>query len=164
MTDETTGAAQPQSAPAPEATPSATGEAWKDVVSQADALAAAIASWARTAYQDPEYRRHADEIGAKLGEMGAKLGEGIQDVAESDFGHRVSETADKVGDALTEGAEKVTKAAGPHVASAFSSMSAALQKAASQVEDAVRKHETPEPPEPAEPATPVPPTDSVDNS
>lgn len=170
MTDEYTGQDQPQppEVPGTAASPGTgqppAADAWREVVAQADALSHAIGVWAKSAYNDPEFRRHADEIGSKLSEMGSRIGETMQDAADSDLGQKVSQTADKVGDALTEGADKVTKAAGPHVASAFASMSAALQKAAGSVEEAVHKRDTREPGKtagaaPAPPIPPIPPTD-----
>lgn len=166
MSEEYTPAEQPEAPGAPEAAdapepagvaepvsgPSA-GEAWDDVVRQMSVLGDAIGTWAKAAYQDPDFQRHAGEVKATLGEMGTKIGETVDAAAASDIGQKVTHSAEQVGGAISEGADKFTQAAAPHVASAFSAISGAFSKAASKVDEATKREE----PAPAPPVPPIPP-------
>lgn len=151
--------AQPAPGPAYDVTPStpepemppAVGEAWADVVRRMDELGAAIARWGVAARHDPQVKKHADELSAQFKAMGNKVGEVVDDVAQSDFGQQVTEAADKAGAAIGEGVDKFGKAAAPHVSSAFTSISDALNKAAQSLDKALAK-------EPAESGDPAAPT------
>ncbi len=138
MTDETrytaTDAPEP---PAPTEQPSdgpRMGDAWRDVLSQIDALGESMGRWAHAAVNDPENRRHAEDIKIKLEAMSTRVGQALDDAAKSDVGRSVSEAATKVGAAATEAGTKVADEVAPHVANALSGLADVLGKAAEKVE------------------------------
>lgn len=160
-TDNEPGFAAGEQAPAPQpgtaseahATPSdetgadaSTGEAWREVMVQIDALGDAVSAWAHKAVNDPENRRHAAEIRSKLDSVASRVAETVDRATKTEVGSTVAESAEKTGQAFVDAGEKVAEAAAPHVATALTGLAGMLGKAAERVGRAVEG--------PAETATP----------
>lgn len=127
--DETAQATHPDAA-AGQPTP---GDAWREVMTQIDALGDSMSRWMKAAATDPENRRHAAEIKAKLEAVGEKIGEAMDDASRSDIGRSVQEAADKTGRAVVDVSGKVAAEAGPAVSSALTGLAGLLGKAADRV-------------------------------
>jgi len=161
------GTEQTDAEPAPEG-PSASA-AWDGVVVAIGDLGDAIGAWARAASDNPENRRHLDEVRGSVNDMAQKAGTMFTDVANSEFGQQVRQSADDAGQAFADTAQKVSEAAAPHVASAFAGLADVFGRAAQRAGEAAAPRPTtpsddeapsrpaPEPPSqspsPAEPET-----------
>jgi len=140
-----------QEAPGPEPTADPTDEsaagpreAWAEVLTQIDALADSMGRWAKAAMNDPENRRHAAEIKAKLDTVGAKLSSAVDDATKTDIGRSVHEAADKTGQAVVDVSGKVAQEAAPAVAGVLTGFADLLGKAADKVGKAAEKKPTDE--------------------
>lgn len=149
MTDETnTPAPAPEAPEAPEPPAGANVSAsWDEVVGRMTDLGDAIAGWARAAADDPENRKHLDQVRQSLNDMSAKAAETFSEVAKSDFGKSVAESASQAGQAFGDAATNVGQAAAPHVASAFAGLADVFGKAAAKVSESTPSS-APTPPTP----------------
>lgn len=145
----------PPAPPAPEP-PAGPGvsEAWNDVVTKMNELGDAIAGWAKAAANDPENKRHLDEMKAGFDQLTSKASATVNEVAQSDIGQQVGDAANQAGAAVSQAAE----AAAPHVASAFGAIGAAFGRAAEKMEGAVSRPAGPPPPAPEPPPAPSAPS------
>jgi len=116
-----------------------TKEAWRDVLTQIDALGESIGRWAKAAVNDPENRRHASEIRDKLDAVGAKIGSAFDEATQTDIGRKVADAADKTGKTIVDVSGKVAEEAAPAVASALSGLAGLLGKAAERVGQAAER-------------------------
>lgn len=198
MTDDPTGIPtaepQPQSAaepspaeptaapqePAADAQPSgpSASEAWSDVVARMTDLSTAVAAWARAAADNPENRRHLDEVRNGVNDMAKQADAAFAHVTSTEFGQQVKSGAEEAGAAIGDAAQKVSDAAAPHVATAFAGLAGVFGRAAQKVEEAAQRQKEPTaaseaphtappvpqdaptaeaPAPPAPPAPPVPP-------
>jgi len=145
--------------PAPEppasdtAAPSRPGDAWRDVLVQIDALGDAVGAWTKATINDPDNRRQAAEIGAKLDTVAKKVATSFDEASKTEVGSTVVGTAEKTGRAVMDAGEKAAEAAAPHVASALSGLAGVLGKAAERVG---RAAERPSHAAEASPAAPSP--------
>lgn len=143
------------------------GSAWRDVVTEFDALGEAIARWAKSAVNDPENKRRLDELGDRLENLIDDVGASIKGAAESDVGQSFREAADKTGDAFKLAGQRFSDEVGPRLAGAFRTVGEKLRGAADRMEErteaeASAAQETapdpvvasPVPPEPVVPPTP----------
>lgn len=138
VTPPVAGAAEPEPAPAQSAEVSA---AWREVVSRMSDLGEAVSAWAKAAADNPENRRHLEEVRSGVNDMASKAGAAFSDVAQSDFGQQVSQGAQQAGEAIGDTAQKLSDAAAPHVASAFAGLADVFGRAAQRVDDAVKRQE-----------------------
>jgi len=118
---------------------SGTREAWSEVLTQLDALADSMGRWAKAAVNDPENRRHAAEIRAKLDAVGAKIGSAVDEASKSDIGRSVHEAADKTGQVVVDAGGKVAQEAAPAVASVLAGFADLVGKAAEKVGKAAER-------------------------
>jgi hypothetical protein len=154
-----------ESAAEPQAGPTAS-EAWADVVARMGELGAAMSAWAKAAADNPDNRRHLDEVRSGVNDMAGKAEAAFAEVAASDFGQQVKAGATEAGEAIGDAAQKVSAAAAPHVASAFAGLADVFGRAAHKVGEAADRQSaaTPAPPAQAsdapapDPAAPAPPT------
>ena len=145
ITNPTPGAApEPPSPPATEtpAGPSA-GEAWADVVARLGDLGEAVSAWAKAAADNPDNRRHLDEVRAGVNDMAGKAEAAFAQVAATDLGQQVKAGATEAGEAIGDAAQKVSSAAAPHVASAFAGLADAFGRAAHRVDEAASRQTGP---------------------
>jgi len=124
---------EPESQPSGATTSPGAGDAWRSVVVQIDALGDAVGAWTRAAIDDPENRRHATEIRAKLESITHRVAATIDEASKTDVGSAVVEGAEKTGQAISDAGGKVADAAAPHVASALTGLAGVLGKAAERV-------------------------------
>jgi len=133
------------------------GDAWRDVLVQIDALGEAVGEWTKATINDPDNRRQAAEIGAKLETVANKVATSFDEASKTEVGSAVVGTAEKTGRAVVDAGEKVAEAAAPHVASALSGLAGVLGKAAERVGRAAERPsgaagESPEPQAPDAPS------------
>lgn len=141
--DNVTGSADSPGPEEPQVTaesPSAgAGDAWHEVVVQIDALGSAVSAWTRSAIEDPENRRHAAEIRAKLESITHRVASTIDEASKTEVGSAVVDGAEKTGQAVVDAGGKVVEAAAPHVASALTGLAGILGSAAERVGKATAK-------------------------
>jgi hypothetical protein len=133
------GASAPESAAGPAPTGPSAGEAWSDVVTSLAHLGDSIAAWTRAAADNPENRRHLEEVRAGVGDIARKADAAFSSVASSDFGQQVKDGAADAGQAIGDTAQKVSDAAAPHVATAFAGLADAFGRAAARVNEAAAR-------------------------
>ncbi|MBN2846951.1 MAG: hypothetical protein JXP72_00675 [Coriobacteriia bacterium] len=135
--DETPGAAgagEPGTVSADADSASDAASAWREVVEGLDALSEAIGRWAKAAVNDPENKRRADELSAKLEGFVSEVGDTIKGAGESEVGQSFREAADKTGDAFRQAGEKLSEEIGPKLSGAFKSAAERLGQAAQRIE------------------------------
>lgn len=110
------------------------GEAWRDVLSQLDALGDAMSRWTRAAVNDPENRARAYEVKAHVEQMANKVSDAVGDAVETDIGQQIKDAAVKTGEALKAGATKVGDEVAPRMASAFRVAAEKLHQVAERME------------------------------
>lgn len=137
MSDEMNDQVPPVEEPSaePEAQAAEAGSAWRDVVSEFDALGEAIARWAKSAVNDPENKRRLDELGDRLENLIDDVGASIKGAAESDVGQSFREAADKTGDAFKLAGQRFSDEVGPRLAGAFRTVGEKLRGAADRMEE-----------------------------
>jgi hypothetical protein len=129
----------------PEGTPEGTGPtpeeksaasaAWSEVVSELDALGAAVGRWISAATSDEEKSRRAAELKVAFEKLAGDVSGTVKDVADSEVGQSFKEAADKTGEAFKKAGEKISEEAGPKIASAFRSLSDKLKESAQKLEE-----------------------------
>lgn len=122
----------------PDATPeqkSAASAAWGEVVSELDALGAAIGRWVSAATSDEENKRRAAELKAAFEKLAGDVSGTVKDAADSEVGQSFKEAADKTGEAFKKAGEKISEEAGPKIASAFRSLSEKFKESAQKLEE-----------------------------
>ncbi len=133
MTDDTnttrTGAGEPAEQAAPEA-----ASAWRDVVSELDALGDAIGRWLHAAVNDPDNRRRAEELKERMGGIADTVASAVDSASESDVGASFKEAADKTGEAFKQAGERFSEEVAPRMASAFKGAASKLREAAERME------------------------------
>lgn len=132
------GAPEPGTAPASdqgEAAAAAASNAWREVLAQMDALGEAIGRWARAAVNDPDNRRHAQELKDRMNGVASQVGTAMDDAMEADVGRSLKEAGEKMGDAFRTAGDRFTGEVAPRMASAFRSVADSLHGAASRMED-----------------------------
>jgi hypothetical protein len=141
-------------APAPEASPAAgapaeprtagpsAGEAWSSVIVAIADLGDAVAAWARAAADDPENRRHVEEVRASVNDMAKNADAAFSGMADTDFGKQVRKGADDAGQVFADTAQKMSDAAAPHVASAFAGLADVFGRAAQKAGEAAAQAPT----------------------
>lgn len=149
MSDEMDQDAQPQVEP--EATSEA-ASAWREVVSELDALGAAIGRWVNAAANDPDNKRRLEDLSARLDGFADSVGASVKGAAEGEVGQSFKEAADKTGEAFKVAGDKLSEEVGPKLAGAFKSMSEKLRGAAEKLEE--RQPEAAAPAEAASADTP----------
>ncbi len=155
MSDEMNQATQSQAEP--EAASEA-ASAWREVVSELDALGAAIGRWVTAAANDPENKRRLEELSNRLDGFVDSVGSSVKGATEGEVGQSFKEAADKTGEAFKVAGDKFSEEVGPKLAGAFKTMSEKLRGAAEKIEERQ--------PEAAAPAAdaPVAPADTPDTS
>jgi hypothetical protein len=165
MTDDTAvpvpdAVPEPPSQPEYSATDAPTGpsagEAWVDVVARLGDLGEAVSAWAKAAADNPDNRRHLDEVRAGVNDMAGKAEAAFAQVASSDIGQQVKAGATEAGEAIGDAAQKASAAAAPHVASAFAGLADVFGRAATKVDEAASRHGAASAEEP--PKRPKPPS------
>lgn len=155
MSDEMNEGTQPQAGPD---VTSEAANAWREVVSELDALGVAIGRWVSAAANDPENKRRLEELSARLDGIVDSVGSTVKGAAEGEVGQSFKEAADKTGEAFKVAGERLSEEVGPKLAGAFKTMSEKLRGAAEKIEE-----RQPEPAAPAEGA-PAAPADTPDTT
>ena len=114
---------------------SAASAAWSEVVSELDALGAAIGRWISAATSDEEKSRRAAELKVAFEKLAGDVSGTVKDVADSEVGQSFKEAADKTGEAFKKAGEKISEEAGPKLASAFRSLSDKFKESAQKLEE-----------------------------
>ncbi|MCE5191554.1 MAG: hypothetical protein LLG08_07335 [Actinomycetia bacterium] len=109
-------------------------DAWSDVVAQLGALGDAVARWARVAVNDPDNKRHAEELKQGIEKMLSSVGDATDKATGSEVGQSFKDAAEKTGDAFKVAGQKFNSEVGPHLAGAFRSASERLREAAGKME------------------------------
>jgi hypothetical protein len=141
-------------------------EAWGDVLASMVTLGDAISAWARAAANEPDAKRHLDELRSGVNEMARQADAAVSSVTGGDFGKQVSEGASQAGDAIGAAAAELSQAAAPHVATAFAGLADVFGRAAQKVSEAAssstsaQPHTRPAPEPPAGEAIAMPPSDA----
>ena len=154
MTDDPAATPTPDPEPQPAADPEppqaeagpagpSTSEAWSDVVARMTDLSAAVAAWARAAADNPENRRHLDEVRNGVNDMARQADAAFAHVTSTEFGQQVKSGAEEAGAAIGDAAQKVGDAAAPHVATAFAGLAGVFGRAAQKVEEAAQRQKEP---------------------
>ena len=181
MADEPTTSSAPEPEPAEQPGPNAgpetdqasttAGEAWAEVVTRMGELSDAVSAWARAAADNPENRRHLDDVRNGVNNVAKEAAAAFDSVTSTDFGQQVKSGAEEAGTAIGDAAQKVSDAAAPHVATAFAGLAGVFGRAAQKVEEAAARQKdsagaaeseatasdgTAAPKPPAPPAPPVP--------
>jgi hypothetical protein len=128
------GAAPVEPVPTPEEK-SAASAAWSEVVTELDALGAAIGRWVKASVSDEENKRRAAELKAAFEKLAGDVSETVKDAADSEVGQSFKEAADKTGEAFKKAGEKISEEAGPKIASAFRTLSEKLGASAQKMEE-----------------------------
>lgn len=152
--EEGVGSTQEPKAVADEPSSPGAGEAWREVIVQLDVLADSMGRWAKAAVNDPENRRHAEEIRAKLDSVGDRIAATVDDATKTDIGRTVQHAAEQTGRAVVEAGGKVAAEAAPVVASVLGGVAGFLGKAADRVSQAAEKPAATEPTESEEGSEP----------
>jgi hypothetical protein len=142
MSDEpTASSASSGTTPEPEHEPASTSsaDAWEEVLGAMRELGDAVSSWAQTAAQDPETRRHLDELRSGVSDMAREADEAFTSLSNSDFGKSVSQGASQAGEAIGNAAMEFGQAAAPHVAAAFAGLAEVFGQAAQHMGEAAEK-------------------------
>ncbi len=133
MTDDTnttgTGADDQTAQPAPESS-----SAWRDVVSELDALGDAIGRWLHAATNDPDNKRRAQELKERMGGIADTVASAVDSAADSEVGASFREAADKTGEAFKQAGERFSEEVAPRMASAFKGAAGKLREAAERME------------------------------
>lgn len=165
MTDDPNVTPEPEPAevpPSAEPTGPNAGEAWSEVVARMGELSEAVAAWARAAADNPENRRHAEDVKAGITEIASKAESAFSRATSTEFGQQVVSGAEEAGQAIGDTAKRVSEAAAPHVASAFAGLADVFGRAAHKVEEAAARQREPvaAQPDAAEPDAPATPADA----
>jgi uncharacterized protein YukE len=111
------------------------GELWRDVVTQLDALSEAIGAWTKAAVTDPKNRERVQELKDRVSALMGQAGEAAGNAADSDIGQNLKEAADKAGDALKGAGERFSEEVAPRMADAFQNAAEKLREATDKIED-----------------------------
>jgi hypothetical protein len=136
--EQTADAAEQPAGDAASAGPSAS-EAWAEVVTRMSELSAAVGAWAKAAADNPENRRHLDDVRNGVNSIAKEAADALDSVTRSDFGQQVKSGAEDAGTAIGDAAAKVSDAAAPHVATAFAGLADFFGKAAHSVGEAAQR-------------------------
>ena len=148
MTDDPTVTPDPEARPAgdsgAETPPSAetnrsAGEAWADVVVRMNELGMAVTTWTKAAADNPDNRRHLDDVRNGVNDMAKQADAAFSRVTSAEFSQQVKSGAGEAGQAIGGAAQKVSDAAAPHVATAFSGIAGVFGRAAQKVEEAAAR-------------------------
>ncbi len=123
---------------------------WDEVVQHIKELGDSIGRWAITAVNDPEYRRHANELKGHLENIAGTVTDAVDDAAASELGQSVKSAASTAGGAIKDASQTVAREVSPSLAEAFRSAADGLRKAASKMDEHAAAS-------PAPPAAPEPP-------
>jgi len=97
-------------------------DAWRDVLTQLDALGSAVGRWIKAAVNDPDNRAHAEQIKTKMQEITSSVSDVVDKASESEVGQSFKEAAEKTGEALKKAGEKISEEVGPSLAGAFAAL------------------------------------------
>ena len=146
----------------PEQTPGpSANDAWSSVVTRMTELGAAISQWAKAAADDPENREKLEEFRAGVNDMARKADAAFSQVTATDVGRQFAEGAQQAGQAIGDAAQQVSKAAAPHVATAFAGLADMLGRAATRLDETANRDEKPDSTASAPPAEPSPTDDQT---
>lgn len=105
----------------PGAEPSASREAWGQVVSSLDDLGKAVATWAKSMTDTRENRQRAVELKQTLQGFGKQIGDAVEDAAQSDIAQHLGKAATGTGEVIVDAARRFGEEVAPHLAGAFKS-------------------------------------------
>ncbi|MDY0340492.1 MAG: hypothetical protein RBS17_04695 [Coriobacteriia bacterium] len=111
------------------------GDAWRDVVTELDALGDALGRWLKAAVNDTENKRRLEELSDRLEGLASDVGDTAKSAVSSEVGQSFKEAADKTGDAFKLAGERFTDEVGPRLASAFKSVGSKLRDAADKIDE-----------------------------
>lgn len=150
----------------PAAATASASEAWGEVLASMVALGDALSAWAKAAANEPDAKRHLDELRSGVNEMARQADAAVSSMTGSDFGKQVSEGASQAGEAIGAAAAELSQAAAPHVATAFAGLADVFGRAAQKVGEAATSstgdgpHTRPAPEPPITEAIAMPPADA----
>jgi hypothetical protein len=136
---------QPSSAEKPADPQVSASEAWGDVLGAMASFGEAVSTWARAALDEPENRKHLEDLRAGVSEMAREADAAVSQIGESEFGKQLQESAMHAGEAIGGAASEFGQTAAPHVATAFTTLAEVFSYAAEKVTQAA----TPSSSEPA---------------
>lgn len=109
-------------------------EAWRDIVSQVEALGDAMGRWARAAADDPVNRARAAELKEHMRAMADSIGHAVDDAASTDFGRSLKEAAVQAGESLKTAGERISEEMTPRISSALRGAAEKMHRAAERME------------------------------
>jgi hypothetical protein len=113
----------------------ATGDPWREVGRQFQALGESLGQAFNAAWEDEETRQHVQELQAGLEAMVGEIGQAIERAASSPEGQRVSEEIKRAGESARVAGGRAWQDAQPHVLAALRKLNAELQKMISRLEE-----------------------------
>lgn len=119
--------------------------AWREVVTELDALGAALGRWLKVAVNDPKTKQRLEELSRRLRGFADDVSGTVKGAVDADVGQSFKEAADKTGEAFKTAGERVSEEVGPRLAGAFKTMGDKLRQAADKME-ATADEAAPEPP------------------
>lgn len=121
--------------PSAHTTPPGGGDEWREVKRSLEQLGDSMTRWANAVKDDPENRRHAQEMKEQFERMGNDIGRALDSAADSDFVKDLGSAAGKAGEAFTDAAKTVGREVTPFVATAFRTAAEGIRVVADKIEE-----------------------------
>jgi len=109
-------------------------QAWREVVTELDALGDALGRWLKAAVNDPENKQRLEDLFGRLEGLANDVSGTVKGAVDADVGQSFKEAADKTGEAFKAAGERVSEEVGPRLAGAFKTMGEKLRQAADKME------------------------------
>lgn len=112
-----------------------TGEAWREVGRQFQALGESLAEAFRTTWESEETRQHVQNMQDSLKAMVDHIDRATKEASASPEAQKIREEAEKAAESLRAAGERTWKEARPHLLSALSQISTELQKMIARLQE-----------------------------
>ncbi|MGD9001179.1 MAG: hypothetical protein PVF04_00835 [Anaerolineae bacterium] len=111
-----------------------TGEAWREVGVQFEALGESLATALRAAWESEDTRRHVRSVQDGVEKMVNRVGQAIEDASRSPQGEKLRTEAVKTAESLRTAGEEAWEEAQPHLLSALTKINAELNRVIERME------------------------------
>jgi hypothetical protein len=111
-----------------------TGEAWREVGRQFQALGESLATAFRTAWESEENREHVQDMKTGLEAMVSEIGRAVQEASASPEAQRAREEVGRAAESARAAGAQALQEARPHLLSALRKVNAELQKMVHRLE------------------------------
>ena len=120
-----------------------TGEAWRQVGRQFQALGESLATAFRTAWESEENREHLQDMKAGLEAMVDKVGRAVQEASASPEAQKAHREVEKAAESARVAGEQALQEARPHLLSALRKVNTELQEMVRRLEQEGMASEAP---------------------